>query len=94
MMGHSDVWIYDEIYPLAYPEPLPGYPVDLDWSPDSRLIAIVLYERLLVHDVIEDEELFSVEVPGIQEVDWSSDGRMIVTKSDDRSVQLWAVETN
>jgi hypothetical protein len=103
-MGFNDIWFHDEIYPLppdydnlSPGKPvriLPGNPVSLAWSPDSRMIAIAFYERLLVHDVIEDQELLAVDVPGIREVDWPADGRIIVAESEDRSIRLWVVKTH
>jgi WD40 repeat protein len=84
--GQSDLWYADYIYP---DDPY-GFPVDVAWSPASDMIAVAFYQRLVIYDVDPDTELFSTSVIDIQFVEWSSDGRLIITRVNDE-VRLWGV---
>ena len=88
--GASDAWISDYIYP----DPdglLQSYPVDLMWNSSGELIAIAFFDRLVVYDVVLNAELTSIALRGIYDVEWSPDGRYIITKSDRSGIQLWQV---
>jgi WD40 repeat protein len=63
-------------------------------SPDGKLLAIVLYGQIRLHDISTGEQIYSWSPHHAQakSIVFSADGRLLATLSeDDRSVKVWGI---
>lgn len=87
VMGNADTWYADYVYPQDQPE----NPVSIAWGPSSDMLAVAFLNRLVVLDAIQEEELFSTELPDIEFVQWGAKGAAIITRTEDGLSQIWRI---
>ncbi len=69
---------------------VPGHTF-ISWSPDSKSIATIIDNVILTWDVSSGKEIksFNGHLSNVYSIDWSSDGRRIVSTSYDKTVKIW-----
>jgi WD40 repeat protein len=87
-VGNSDTW-YAEDVDVSSNQAI--NPVAMAWNPSSNLLAVAFHDKAEVYDINADKLLFSAQFSGIKTVDWSPDGKVIITQSVDKSIALWGV---
>ncbi len=87
IMGNSDVWYTDYVYPEDQPE----NEVTIAWSNTSDMLSVSFHNRLVIYAVTEETVLFSSEVIGIERVEWSTNGHMIFTQNVNGQTQVWGI---
>ncbi|TWU08791.1 Serine/threonine-protein kinase PknB [Symmachiella macrocystis] len=65
------------------------------WSPDGRYIAVPTDEVLRVYEFpsFELKRIFCGHTDGLTKVDWSPNGKLLATASNDDTVRIWDFET-
>lgn len=86
----NDRWYVDIIDPTTvYENTIPA--TQVVWSPTGEMIAVTFFDHLSIYDATQDEPLIEQAISGLSAVDWSNDGRVIVTGSSDGTIRLWGV---
>lgn len=99
VMGNSDTWFsyFFETYPLFLQGDDSGLSlvreIDISWSPTGDLLAISFIDQFALIDVTGNIEVFSTVLQNVSRIDiqWSSDGRYLVTSPDVGAIQLWGL---
>jgi WD40 repeat protein len=63
----------------------------LDWSPDSRLLALATHDDFRLLDVDTGETIESIPILGIIGLAWSPDGTMLALAKSDGTIRIWDV---
>gem|GEM_PF-5841358 len=87
LLGNSDVWYTEYVYPEDQPE----LPINIVWSPDNKFLVVAFHNRMAILHAESEEELFTADIAGIQTVDWTPDGSYIITQNSDSFIQIWGV---
>jgi len=86
-LGHADVWYADYVEP----QDSPGNPIQITWHPTSTMLAAAFHNQLIILDPDEKNELFSTEIPSIEDIYWIRDGNQLLALSNDSLPTIWGV---
>ncbi len=98
-MGNSDTWFsyeFDRSALFSQQDErfstLERY-IDLLWSPSGELLSLSFIDRFALLDVTRNTEVFSTVLEDVSRIDiqWSHDGRYLITSPDVGAIQLWGL---
>lgn len=87
MFGNSDAWYNDTVDALDSFMSLDA----LVWHPDSNMLAVAFNDDVRIYDGIQDDPLHILDLSHVVDLDWSADGRFLMTQTAEGSIRLWGV---
>jgi WD40 repeat protein len=90
-MGNSDTWYTDEV---NISSDKVNSPVKVIWNPTATMLAVAFHDKFDIYDVNANNKLFSEPSTDLKTINWSPDGKVIITQNGDNTISLWGVTSD